>query len=368
MKNYISVFNKTIKSVKTDELLKMELKKPNIQRILVKKKVDDILNYQLKYLKENNRTNFLGVLTINYCLSDNNYYLIDGQHRYKAILILYDNHSHNLDIFIEIINVKDFNELRDNYNIINNSTPLPEFSIEVDNTILEESVNIFQNRYLNLNIWSKTSKCRRPHIYFNYFRESLAYIIEKLGIKNSKILVDMVENFNKELMHKSIDDYNNISEKQFELAKKWNFYLGLYSHCTNNNYGYLWAKEIVDLSFKENSNKVKKKINIPKKLRDDCWNKNIGKSRGAVYCIVCNIEKIYMNKFEAGHIVSEKNGGSLILENLIPICSGCNRSMGANNMTDWVKTFYPENLSKFSKRQYTNIVEEKKRKKIFNIF
>lgn len=364
MKNYISVFNKTIKLVKTNELLKMELKKPNIQRILVKKKIDDILNYQLKYLKENDRTNFIGVLTINYCLSNNNYYLIDGQHRYKAILILYENHSHNLDIFIEIITVKDFDELKDNYNIINNSTPLPEFSIEVDNTILEESLNIFQDRYLN--IWSKTSKCRRPHIYFNYFQESLAYIIEKLNIKNSKILVDIIENYNKELEYKGINDFNNISNKQFELAKKWNFYLGLYSHCTNNNYGYLWAKEIVDLYIKENSNKVKKKLTIPKKLRDDCWNKNIGKSRGAVYCIVCNIEKIYMNKFEAGHIISEKNGGPLILENLIPICSGCNRSMGANNMTDWVKTFYPENLSKYSKRQYTNIVEEKK--KFFKFF
>jgi len=352
MKNKITNFNQTLKLVKTDELLKMELKKPNIQRILEKKKVDDILNYQLKKLKEKNRTNFIGVLTINYCVSDNNYYLIDGQHRYKAILILYENYSHNIDIFIEIITVNNFDELKENYNIINNSTPLPEFSIEIDNTILEECMNIFQNRYLN--IWSKSLKCRRPYINFNYFQESLVYIIEKLNIKNSKDLIDIVENYNKKLSYKNKDDFNDISEKQFEIAKSCNFYLGLYQNCSNNEYCYLWTKEIVELSIIK-KNKMKKKLAIPKKLRDDCWNKLIGKSIAGVYCLVCNLEKIYMNKFDAGHITSEKNGGLLILENLLPICSGCNKSMGSNNMTNWVRTYYPENLAKFNNREYNCI-------------
>ena len=59
-----------------------------------------------------------------------------------------------------------------------------------------------------------------------------------------------------------------------------------------------------------------------------------------------------MNKFEAGHIISEKDGGNLSLDNLLPICSGCNRSMSSKNLNEWINEFYPENVERFNKRKY----------------
>jgi 5-methylcytosine-specific restriction endonuclease McrA len=40
--------------------------------------------------------------------------------------------------------------------------------------------------------------------------------------------------------------------------------------------------------------------------------------------------------FVVGHIVSIKNGGETSLENLLPICTLCNSSMGTMNMDDFI--------------------------------
>jgi len=46
---------------------------------------------------------------------------------------------------------------------------------------------------------------------------------------------------------------------------------------------------------------------------------------------VCN-SKITIKDFHAGHIQSVKDGGSNNINNLAPVCSGCNLSMGAQNL------------------------------------
>ena len=45
------------------------------------------------------------------------------------------------------------------------------------------------------------------------------------------------------------------------------------------------------------------------------------------------------NTFHAGHIKSEANGGEIKIENLLPICSDCNKSMGAVNWDEYIKLY-----------------------------
>ena len=40
--------------------------------------------------------------------------------------------------------------------------------------------------------------------------------------------------------------------------------------------------------------------------------------------------------FQCGHIISEFNGGDITLDNLIPLCSLCNSSMGKTNMGEFM--------------------------------
>ena len=51
-----------------------------------------------------------------------------------------------------------------------------------------------------------------------------------------------------------------------------------------------------------------------------------------------------MTNWECGHIISDKDGGDLSISNLRPLCSTCNKSMGARNMKDYVKEFLSKKL------------------------
>ena len=53
-------------------------------------------------------------------------------------------------------------------------------------------------------------------------------------------------------------------------------------------------------------------------------------------CQCCKTEVISKNNFDCGHIISEKNGGNVHLDNLKPICRSCNSSMGRTNMNDFM--------------------------------
>jgi 5-methylcytosine-specific restriction endonuclease McrA len=85
-------------------------------------------------------------------------------------------------------------------------------------------------------------------------------------------------------------------------------------------------------SIKSIKNKIiknkKKKQKIPKAIREQCWIQNFGE----VYQHKCYIDwcenLINVFNFQVGHDIPESKGGSLNIDNLKPICSRCNLSMG----------------------------------------
>lgn len=82
-----------------------------------------------------------------------------------------------------------------------------------------------------------------------------------------------------------------------------------------------------------------RKRTIPKTLKINIWNFYIGKEVGIAYCMCCQECEIIQGHFEAGHVVSERYGGHTTIENLRPICSLCNKSMGAQNMLEFMKEY-----------------------------
>jgi hypothetical protein len=70
-------------------------------------------------------------------------------------------------------------------------------------------------------------------------------------------------------------------------------------------------------------------------MRMRVWEMHIGnKLQGDCQC--CKHEKISIANFECGHVQSVAHGGKNTLANLRPICSMCNRSMGAQNMDEYI--------------------------------
>ena len=56
-------------------------------------------------------------------------------------------------------------------------------------------------------------------------------------------------------------------------------------------------------------------------------------------CYCCGLEKISRANFAAGHIDAEATGGDVTLDNLRPICTLCNSSMGRANMRQFILTY-----------------------------
>lgn len=95
-------------------------------------------------------------------------------------------------------------------------------------------------------------------------------------------------------------------------------------------------------------NVIKKKPRrraIPKRIRYQVWREAFDdKMSGHCYC--CN-DSIKFESWECGHIKAHANGGTDTVNNLVPICSACNKSMSSHNMIDWMQKYNMAGLKNF---------------------
>ncbi len=83
-----------------------------------------------------------------------------------------------------------------------------------------------------------------------------------------------------------------------------------------------------------------KKRAIPQAVREAVWIYHCGR----VFSAKCTVEwcrnEITVYDFQAGHNIPESKGGETTVDNLRPICSRCNLSMGDRYTIDeWNATF-----------------------------
>lgn len=88
---------------------------------------------------------------------------------------------------------------------------------------------------------------------------------------------------------------------------------------------------------KASSSSMPTSQSLSKVIRQLVWNKYIGERNGLGTCWCCRNKTISAFEFEAGHVVPRAKGGPDTVENLRPICSLCNKSMGTENMLDYQK-------------------------------
>lgn len=111
---------------------------------------------------------------------------------------------------------------------------------------------------------------------------------------------------------------------------------------------------IKELKINEEVKSVVKKVSkskIPSAVRKIVWNTYIGKNNVVGKCLCCNSEEITGTNFECGHIKSEKNGGDVSIDNLRPVCSNCNKSIGSKNMDEFMTRYkikFPKNWNGIS--------------------
>ena len=96
---------------------------------------------------------------------------------------------------------------------------------------------------------------------------------------------------------------------------------------------------------------------IPKSLKNKVWDHYIGSDKGQGQCYCCR-GTLDSKNFECGHVIPVKNGGQNTLNNLRPICSCCNKSMGTKNLEDFKDEYFPSALTqaKYYIRKIENLI------------
>ncbi len=80
---------------------------------------------------------------------------------------------------------------------------------------------------------------------------------------------------------------------------------------------------------KSTKTSTKRKEKIPVKLREEVWVAHMGRVfEGKCPTTWCSTT-ITVFDFESGHNLPESKGGATTIENLVPLCPRCNRSMGS---------------------------------------
>lgn len=98
---------------------------------------------------------------------------------------------------------------------------------------------------------------------------------------------------------------------------------------------------------------------IPSPLKDNIsWKRKThvfhrwGEGKSIIECACC-FRKLYPfkpNELQMGHIISEKNGGTIDFNNLVPCCEACNKQMGTQNLKQYIKNKYPKNFDDFNEK------------------
>ena len=223
---------------------------PNIQRIHDKEKVDEICKYQIDYFKKNSRFNFLGVLIVN-TIDKNTFFIIDGQHRYLAFKKLI-NDNYYPEIFIQLSIIKTQEELRENYNIINQNTPLPQFPENTNKNLVEDTYSYFLNKYEKM----FKSSLRPQRIFVNkvIFQEAIAFIAMKFNIHSQGQIIKLIEEHNTMLSGWDPNNFpmtKTITPKMLKLCQETDFYLGLYTE-KMVEYCYDWVQASSEIQKRRN--------------------------------------------------------------------------------------------------------------------
>lgn len=97
--------------------------------------------------------------------------------------------------------------------------------------------------------------------------------------------------------------------------------------------------KIKELKIKYGYMKGYKRKTIPKAVKDKVWDTYIGKHNGTGQCYCCRTS-IDSKSFDCGHVVAAALGGENVVENMRPVCSTCNKSMGTQNMEDFKLMYF----------------------------
>jgi hypothetical protein len=161
---------------------------------------------------------------------------------------------------------------------------------------------------------------------------------------NKKTVNDLIDMSDSETKSNTTNPFSGFmfSEEPLPITKQ-----NTQKHCISDNKippRYPIQESVVGATFVVSQPQISPKINvktrykkksIPLVLKRRLWDKYFGEQNGTALCPCCKLTQISTFSFHCGHIISERMGGSMILDNLIPLCQSCNSSMGTKSYNEF---------------------------------
>lgn len=326
---------------------------PEIQRIVDKEHVQELVDSQVYDLRVHNQLTMLQSLTIGKALWEpqQNYYIIDGQHRiaaFKHIRELFPSID-TLKIHVLEYNLKTKEDLEQLFVRVSKSLPIHPLIQTPEWKIIKPYLQYLQNNFSNY-----TSKSERPHmpnisltkledrLYNHSYGDRIMRsntTAEQLGM-----VTDVLNEYirqqlaNSKFMEK---EYRTILAKSKGGTAAW---VGIFRNFEWLDIALNALLEVSPLTktalnayfYTIQFPSEKKRPMITQQLRRKVWDKvNEGNIIGKCYC--CQ-ETLDINHMECGHIKAYILGGSTDIDNLMPVCKTCNRNMGVMNLELYRKT------------------------------
>lgn len=331
--------NQSTFSVNIHDLMKLDIKRPGNQRIVVEQKADEIVDRQRKFFQRDKRFNFMPALNIHFVREASSYFIVDGQHRMRAMQKLRPVEQKSGTVKVLLVTVDTMDQMRENFEMINQNTIMPDLPVDVDRETLEGVFNHFaMNRYPRC--FRTSNKPNRPYLNTNAFQEAISVLQNRMPNPSTQSIIQAIEERNGIVSTWTSDDCSlNITRR----VRKWDhyrkaaesmgFFLGLYRK-ENDTYVYRWVRDVLKIRPKK---KRPPKRSIPKALKKKLWAEYVG-DRAKTTCFCCRMNTIEQIEYDAGHVIAESKGGQTTVANLRPICSSCNTDMGSTTMTTFMKT------------------------------
>ncbi len=289
---------------------------PFIQRDFIIERVEKLYDTLMNYYNEYGYVHDMNLIHI--CYYNNKYYILDGQHRYRAYNQFSEEIYEDFNILVCFYKCDTREDYRNIFRELNDN--FISSDLIIDETEMEKSEKLkehIKDKYSNF--LSNAMRPNPPNVNLN---SMVSGFIKKYPNKTSYEIIDMFEKINNKLKEVIPVDDVDFNLKVIGKRSQNNLYYGYIIH-------------------KEKSGGVHNKCgrkSLPQSLRLALWNRNYLNSPTG-RCYVCGIEIQYIN-FHAAHKIAVANGGGDNLTNLECSCASCNLTMGTMNLEEFKNEFF----------------------------